>query len=360
MPKADIEIKPKLEPITLDYSITADKSANSADASKKIIPAFFLQEEKEGSMEFNATGSVAADKKASGIITIYNKLTPTTPFTLIKGTHFLSNSGKYFITLDKVTVPAGNYSKGKLVPGSIGVKVEAKETGEAFNIEPSSFSVPKLSGTIYYYSISGESKNAMAGGYTGNLKKITKEDIENAKNTLAEKLYGQGKESMQKRLSESHVLLAGAIVKEVLSFSASQEAEKLTENFTATAKVKLSALAFKSEDIENIAKKELTALLPDYKKLLEDSLKITYVSEQADIEKGTMQMALGFSADAYFQIDTADLIDLFSNKTEGEIKNLISTRHGENIAESKVDLWPFWVKKAPKDKNRIKIELNFQ
>src|SRR3989344_3136043 len=106
LPKADIQISPKMDTLTLQEKITADKSINSVSLASKVIPAQYVEIQKDGVQEFPATGSASNDGKATGTIVIYNKITPLTSFTLIKGTHFLSDSGKYFITLAKITIPA--------------------------------------------------------------------------------------------------------------------------------------------------------------------------------------------------------------------------------------------------------------
>lgn len=361
LPKAEITIKPKLETVMLGQTITADKTANSIDFTKRVIPAFYLQETGAESAQFDATGTISNDQKAEGTITIYNKLDPATPFTLIKGTHFLSNSGKYFITLDKVTIPAAKWQKGKLVPGSIDIKVQAKEAGDSFNIGPSSFSIPKLSGTVYYYSIIADSENSMAGGRIGEVKKVTDADLQSAKDSLSGILVSRAMESFKKSLPENEYEIEEfAVLVEFESFQASAKKDQLQDNFTVTAKMKISALAFKKEDLKKLAEEQLKLQLPEYKNLVDGSLAIENISQNPDVLAGKISMNLNLSAKSYFTVDSNDLINLFPNKKESEISEMIGLRHGENILETKIDFWPFWVSKAPQNKNRIKIELLFK
>src|SRR3989344_7335731 len=51
LPKADIEIWPKTETLTLSQKINADKSATAVDAVRAIIPATYMEEAKEGTQE---------------------------------------------------------------------------------------------------------------------------------------------------------------------------------------------------------------------------------------------------------------------------------------------------------------------
>jgi len=224
LPKANIEIWPKIETLSFEKTITADKSADSIDLSLNIIPAEYFQEEKSESQEFSATGNASNEGKATGTITIYNKYDPPTSVTLKIGTHFLSDSGKYFITMQKIIIPTGKKSGSKITPGSAQVKVEAVEGGEGYNIGAATFSVPKLSGTNYYYSIYAQSSSAMAGGYAGKVKKIIDDDISQAKDALTKKLKAESEASLRNSIPSDYVLLDDMISSEIVSASTQAKA----------------------------------------------------------------------------------------------------------------------------------------
>jgi len=210
LPKANVEIWPKVETLSFEETVTADTSADEIDFASNIIPAKYFEAEKTGSQEFPATGNASNEGKATGIIAIYNKYDPPAPVTLKVGTHFLSDSGKYFVTLKRVAIPAGKKSGSKIAPGSVEVEVEAVEGGEGYNIGPATFSVPKLSGTAYYYSIYAESSNGMSGGYAGKVKKVIDDDIELAKDSLTKKLISEAEADLRNNLPEDYMLIKSA------------------------------------------------------------------------------------------------------------------------------------------------------
>lgn len=356
LPVATIEIYPKLDLVTLESKITADNSAGEIDLQKKIIPLKFLEEVKEASQEFPATGITSKDGKATGIIKIYNKLSPATPLTLISGTHFLSDSGKYFITLSKVTIPA---MKEK-TPGSISVKVQAKDVGTEYNIGPSKFSVPKLSGTVYYYGIWGESEDSMSGGYTGKVKKVTKDDLDSAEDVLTEKLLQDTENYLKNKISQEEVLLEGAIKSNVVESTSDTKAEAIADKFNHSAKVKSQALVIKKQDLEMFIKDSILSQLPEGKNLLENSLNFSYDADFVDFAHKVEKVNLKAEAEVYSALDFSDVVDLLKGKSSFQIKEIINSQYGQEISGIQVKLWPFWVKKAPKDENRIKINLNFK
>ena len=359
LPKADIQIWPKTDVLSFQQTITADKTADLNDLTNKVIPAQYLEEEKEESQEFPATGSASNEGKATGAIKIYNKYDPPAPITLKAGTHFLSDSGKYFVTLQKVVVPAGKKQSGKIAPGLIEVKVEAAESGPGYNIKAAKFSVPKLAGTNYYYSIYAESTSDMAGGYTGKVKKVTDDDIQQAKDVLAKKLLDDAQNSLKGNISSNYILADNAISGETVSSSSSVKSGTVAETFTYKAKTKARALIFKKSDLDKLAKDYIISQMPDSKTLLEKSFAVSYNPKSIDITGGKMILDINFSSAIYQSIDKNSLASSFMGMTASQINNSISDSFGEQVSKVKINLWPFWVTKAPRSQKVINIELKF-
>ena len=125
LPKASITIWPKVDTLSFKQTIIADKSVDSVDITKAVIPAQYFQVTKNSSQDFPATGNGSNVGQASGTITIYNKLDPATSVSLKAGTHFMSDSGKLFISPKKIIIPAAKKSGSKIIPGSIQVNIQA-------------------------------------------------------------------------------------------------------------------------------------------------------------------------------------------------------------------------------------------
>jgi hypothetical protein len=360
LPKANIEIWPKLAELKFQQTITADKTADSVDLSNNLIPAQYFEEERRGEQEFLATGNALNEGKATGTVTLYNKYDPVSPITLKVGTHLLSDSGKYFVALKKITIPAGKKAAGKVTPGSVEVKVEAAEGGESYNIGPAKFSIPKLAGTPYYYALYAESREPMTGGFAGKVKKVIADDIHSAKTSLTEKLLSEAENSLREKLSSEYVLADKAIFSEILSAKSQTEAGTVTNNFIYSAKVKVKTLSFKKTDLEKFAKDYIVSQIPEEKIMLDKSFSMAYNVKSVDIESAELDLDLEFSAKIYQSIDRNSLLFLLKNKTESQVIESINNKLGENISQVKVNFWPFWVTKSPKNQKAIKIELRFE
>lgn len=357
--RANIEIWPKTETVSFKEKLVSDASSQSLDFAQKIIPAQKFEAEKDLWQEFQATGNTAEAGRAKGTITVYNNYTPFSPVALKKGTHFLSDSGKYFTTLKQITIPAAKKQGSKTVPGSIDTQVQAVEAGEDSNIKPAKFSVPKLAGNSYYYSVYAESEKDMTGGFSSQKKEVTENDLQNAKDAITKKLSEDTEKALREKVSQDYILLDGSVVTEIIESGSAVKAGAVVDKFNYQAKAKSTALAFKKSDLESFIKEHIRSNVSGDKELLENSFNFSYSPEAVDVDEGKITFNLDFSAKTYGQVDKNDLIGILREKSSNEVKESIESRLGDKLDSVKVDFWPFWTTKAPRDKNKIKIELKF-
>jgi len=66
------------------------------------------------------------------------------------------------------------------------------------------------------------------------------------------------------------------------------------------------------------------------------------------------------SADIYSAVDLQAMSLDFMGKNSSQISDIIYSKLGQEISQVKIDFWPFWVKKAPKDQSKIKVQLKFE
>lgn len=357
--KVNIKIWPKLETLSYNQTITADQSAEIINLSENLIPAKYVEIEKKDSQNFYATGNASDEGKATGKITIYNKYNPATSITLKTGTHFLSDSGKYFKTLEKIVIPKATISGSKITPGSIETKVEAAEGGESYNIGPANFSVPKLSGSPYYYSIYAVSKEAMAGGYTGNVKKVTEDDIAQAKSEIIKNISSSALEDIKNQLDSDYILLDDAVSYATVNSNAGAKAGTVVDQFSYQATVKVSALAFKKSDLEDFAKDYIISEMSEDYTILDSSLKTEYNLKTITMKDKEIALEVRFSADIYKNINKNLLTLLLTGKTRSQINEIVNNNLTDSVTKVEVNFWPFWTTRSPKTQKAVEIELKF-
>ena len=360
LPKADITIWPKVETLSFKQTITADKSVSSVDLTKAVIPAQYFQVTKTSSQDFPATGNALNEGRASGNITIYNKHSSLAPVTFKTGTHFMSDSGKLFVTFQKVVIPAAKKVGSKITPGSIQIQVQAVEGGDSYNIAPSNFSVPGLKGTSYYYAVYATSTSAMAGGYSGKVKKVTDDDIQGAKDVLTKKTTSDATSALKGQISEDYILLDNAILSNATNASTQTKSGAVVENFNYQVTVTASAVAFKKSDLDQFARSYIISQMSEGKTLLDDDLKVSYSANKIDVSGGKATLNLDFSSGIYQNIDKNSITLSTFGKNVNQIKEIINNRLGDQVSNTQVKFWPFWVVSAPSNQKVISIELKFQ
>lgn len=360
LPKAEISIWPKVETLSFKQTIKADSSVASVDATKAIIPAKYFQSTKTASQDFPATGNASDEGKASGKITIYNKYDPVMPFTFRAGTHFMSDSGKLFTVAQKIVIPAAKKVGSKITPGSIEVTIQAAEGGNDYNIAPSNFSIPGLKGTPYYYGIYATSESAMAGGYAGKVKKVTDQDIQEAKDTLTKKTTEDAMADLKNQISSDYILLDNAAISNVTEASTKTKSGTIADSFNYQVTVSAGALAFKKSDIDQFVKNYIISQVPSGKTYLENSVKIEYSSSVIDISGGKATLNLDISSGIYKNIDKNSLAISLFGQNLSQISQTMNSMLGDDASKTDVKFWPFWVNSTPKDQERINIELKFQ
>ena len=363
LPKAEITISPKVETLSFKQTITADKSSVTVDLAKSAIPAQFFQATKNNSQDFPATGNASNEGQAQGTITIYNKCDPVVPMTLTcrngSCTRFLSDSGKLFVALNKIVVPAAKKSGSKIIASTVQVKVQALEGGEGYNIAPSNFSIPGLSHTAYFYCMSATSTVAMSGGFSGKVKKVTDDDIQGAKDVLTKKTSADATAALKSQISSDYILLDNAVLSNVTSASTQTKAGTVTEDFNYQVSVAASAIAFKKSDLDQFAKNYIVSQIPEGKKLLDNSFKIDYSAGTVDVSGGKIALNLSFSSGVYQNIDNSSVTLSLLGQNENQIKATINNSLENQVSDIRVSFWPFWVTSAPSNQKAITIKLKF-
>jgi len=352
--KTKIEIWPKTEEVVFRESIILSSNAQKIDLAGKIIPIRVFENEKAGKETFSCTGKGIKEKKAEGIIRVYNAFS-TSPRVLIPS-RFVSAEGKLFWSQRKIVIPGARYEKGKLVPGYTDVKVVAAEPGQDYNIGPSTFSLPALAGTSLYTKIYAKSFSPMKGGFKGEISQLKKEDLEKAESILIEKLKKENREVLKKRIGEGFILPEEAIFEEILEKKFSVQENEECESFVAEIKINSVGLAFKEKDIEIFAKNIVFSNIPKDKKILEKDLKVDYLSLEKREGSENFILNIRIRALIFSDIDLDVLKKSLLGRKISEVKFFLENQ--PEIERINLNV-PLWKRKIPESLDKVDILLKF-
>lgn len=357
LPTANIFVDPKTEPFNTSFDVVISNNVDTLDIENLILPGETIShEEKSEKKEFNATGEKEVGEKSRGEIIVYNNYS-SEPITLVAATRFLA-SDKLFYTMQEITIPGASIEGGLTVAGKTKVRVEAESEGEEYNIAPSRFSIPNLS-SDKQQRIYGESISNFTGGFSKTAKVISEEDYENAKNQLFESTFDIMVESLINKINEGKVLAVGIMKKEITEINSNPGVGEESDFFELDMQVKVFGYLIKNDDIAAIINNKFVELLPENKFIINDEITEGVEFEPIDgivSDENSSTAKINITKQVAWKLDENKIRTNISGKNIEEAKAYLI--QDSNILDTRIELWPFWVNKIPKNLKKIKISLD--
>jgi hypothetical protein len=359
--KAEIEIWPETEFLSLE--------------KEAVLPLQVFQKEKAVLESFQSSGKVLKEKKAEGVIRVYNDYS-TSSQVLIATTRFVSAEGKVFRTPVAVTIPGGRYEGGKFVSGEIDIRVVADQPGVEYNISSSTFSIPGFAGTDRYTKFYGKSFQSMTGGFKEEVLKITEEDIKKAEDLLTRQAVEECLNLLESELRSEDIsakfnYFPGEFRTEIIEKVSLSLAGEEKKEFKFQVKANCQTLLMEKEVLRDFAKDLLIKEAEENEKIslensflsspakiltVEESLEINYSLKKIDFNLKEAALFLNIYSRVYSEIDIYNLKNALSGKSLLETELFLKNQ--PEIRMAAVSFSPFWVKKVPQDLNKIKIKIN--
>ncbi len=379
LPGATITLTPRSNVIDTSVNvILADIEANRAELDIRPlheIPSYTITKKIQKALTYQATGKNFQGQNASGILTVTNLSDDDWP--LVAKTRFQTNDGIVFRLQNAVTVPAKRGDK----PGTLDVPVVADEkdmyekiVGDRGNIQPTRFFLPGLSADNQK-KLFAESKVPFTGGKTLVTVFISKEDIEAAKQRLADDLKAGAIAELQAAVREKNAaqnsnlaLLTGrdAIQTGEPKITVPPNLENVQQtSFDLQGELVTTGITYSKDDLLNILTAELKLKKSPQKRLV-------YIDDQSLVYKiiDTDKTAKKIKITATIQ--GREEFEISPDKENGErlIKKIKDHIIGKEIKEAqayiqnlpeiekvKIEPWPAWAPTLPGIPDNIRIEI---
>ncbi len=357
LPKVNLTLVFQKIPWNFDGSVVVDDKLKetSVSGTEIRIKGESLSEKKNMTASYPASGTKLIEKKATGKLVVYNAYSSSKQ-SLVKDTRFATPDGKIFRLDKSVTIPGASIENAKIVPSSVEVTVTADKPGIEYNIPPTSrFRIPGFQGTAKYDGFYGESKEAMTGGFVGEVKVPTEDDSAKAKTevhkSLEDSLTTQIAVSLPKDIKVLPSAREFVISKEDIDEVAGEDGK-----FKITSYAEVKILGFREEDLlsalGNLAASDtkLDLMRLDYT--------LDYGEPRVDFSYGRLSAAISFKSNWARKFDVEDFKKSIRGKSELDLKSKILGLPG--IRSGEVKLWPFWVRSAPSDLKNIKVDVKYE
>jgi hypothetical protein len=349
----EVSVWPKMNNINLEQKILLDLGASGADLEKNIITGEIITNEKSFEKEFSASGKVMEQNKAEGEITVYNEYSDS-PRPLVPS-RFISADGKLFKSLEKVILPGRKYIKGKLVPGTIKVRVEASEVGEGYNIGSTTFALPALAGSPMYTTIYAKSFSPMAGGFVKEVAQVTGNDLKRAEDSMMNEARAEIEKTITSNLSQDFVLAEGAVVSEIKNSSSSKKIGDISESFNLKIIVSSQAFIFKKSDIQKFIDELIGENVGEDESLDRKNEDISYHISSVDLTSKKANLNLDIKEKVYKKIEVNEIRKGLMGRSINEAKMFLS--NFSDIERTELRCKPIMRLNIPNNPDKVEVDI---
>jgi hypothetical protein len=339
--------KVDIDPMTNTGAIAGTFTATPSTGD---LPFALVNVQKTASETVPAESTVTANDTAQGTVTIYN--TQSKPQQLIKNTRFETTAGLVFRIHDSISVPAGT----AVAPGTLNVTVYADSPGPTYNIGPSSFTLPGLSGTPQFSQVYAKSTGSMAGGFSGTRPAVGQatDDAEHAK--LQSTLGGQMTAEITPKIPSGYVLVPGGVFTTYAPLPDAADANggvSIREQATATAVI-FTADALARTLATQIIGNQYTGQPVMLKDVTALTLKVA--SSSAPSASAPFTFTLAGTATVVWKVDPAKIAAAVAGKSRASAQSVLTGF--PEINKAYLTLRPFWRSAYPTDPADITVTVN--
>ncbi len=351
-PSATVIISAKTTSATVSETVTLTVDAET-DPKANTIKAISKEIAKEVSVEFAATGKKNVGEKATGTVHLSN---PTRNSVTISAGTVLKNNGLSYVLSSSVTVPGATLSwdcSGNACAGTKDATITAVEGGSQYNAASGSMSiaVDKISATL---------RSPTSGGTDKTATVVTSGDLENAKIKLNEQKVSGLKEELTSAFGSSAKAIADSYSEKRSDPTPSVLVDaEANGNVTLKATVTASMLAVEQADLQNFVEAKIKDELSgkESQKIYDNGAGgVTF--SQFSGANNSLNVKLVANGKVGPEINEDRVKEQAKGHSYGEIQSSIESISG--VEDVDVKFSPFWVRSAPNNVNKIKVEFKLE
>jgi len=357
VPSAKVEIVLDTQKKTVSTQLAAAVSATPG-GDVVALPLKVMQKQDSVTLSYDSTGSAdSAGKKAQGSVVIYNSFS-NSPQTLIATTRIQTSDGKIFHLAKTITVPGMSGSGADTKPGAIEADVTADQPGDAYNIDPTTFTIPGFQGSPKFNTFSAKSTSPMTGGVSdaGAPRAVSDKDITDAKNkteqALKDKLTGEIAADAQK----GDVILPQAENITVSQSAAQAKSGDVVDSFSYAASGTMTALVFASSDINKLVTPLANNNIDTAKFSPAKMAAPSYSNGTADFNAQTLSANIDVQTTLVPRVDANAFKKAILGKDENQIKTVVAQTPG--IKNVNIDFFPPFISQVPKFSQRVTVTVH--
>lgn len=337
---AKIEVTPTTASAAVQNSFTASQNGGT-------LPFQIITAQKVASQSVKGSGTKVVNAPATGSITIYNTQSKAQP--LVVKTRFSTAAGLVYHLSTGVTVPAGTPA----APGKVTAKVYADKEGGAYNIGPSSFTVPGFAGTPQEKAVYGKSTAAMTGGASGSVPVVDAATEAKTRADLVEALTPNLLKAIEEQVPSGFILIPGSAT---TTFEALAPAPSATSDMVDVKEQgTVTAVVFPNTNLAKAIALSIPGLSYQGEPVMLASSSNLNLSSSAspDADTSTYAFTLSGTAALIYTVDPTRIAAAVSGKTRSAAE--VALTNYPEVKRAVIILRPFWRSSFPQDPSSITV-----
>jgi len=346
--EVDIVLERGSKNFSYEFYIESDVVRSSSD--NLTLKGIFVNEIKNVFNSYPVKNLTEIETKAGGKVKILNK---GSEFILIPNTRFVSEDGKVYRTKERLKIPGGTPDS----PAIVEIEVFAQESGAEYNIQPTKFKIPGLSGTEIEKKIEVFSEKPFSGGGKNLIKVPTLEEYNFAQREFDSNAREYVENYLKNNYKNIYFPEGSKIVYVTIEKIEPQDLRDIRESIEEIkiyGNAKIVALGYREEDLLDLIKDLEIKMIKEGYQIDKVEIKKTDLKE-INLSKGKGKILVEGSISVKPIFNELDFKNSIASRDLKEIYDILKTKEG--IKEVKLTVWPFWVKKVPDDLNKIKLNL---
>lgn len=349
-PAATVTVIAKTSSMSFSENITGVTDASAASPESGVFALEEKKIDKVSEVTFEPTGTKDVGEKAKGTMRLTRTSVSNIAISIPAGTTFSAGQLTY-VSTKAATLEGATVGANGLVFPTITIDVEAAEIGEEYNVAAGAYA-----SSVGGYTSAG---SAMAGGSKKQVKVVSQEDVDKAKEKLAPIDESSARSELSSSFGDSYIIITASmsVKSEDPASSPAINEETSASSAKLTAKTEFKAYGIKKSDIKIYMDKVLEVKIADQgdQKIYDSGVDKAFIDSYLSQSEDKITGKLKSTASVGPEIDAKDIKELVKGKRFGEIQTKLQSING--VKDVSVKFSFFWVNTVPNNDNKVTVNI---
>lgn len=345
VPRATITLVPAGETVSLIVPVSAGREVESVDTEARLIPSRRVGDYFEGNIEVATTGTAPYQSgRATGTVLFANRLAQDV--TVPVGTLVRTSAASFpvrFVTTQEVVVPA---------LGQAPAPVEALEDGPVGNVGANL--INQVEG-VAGLALRVTNPEPMRGGSTQDVRAVSQEDMDRARELLTEQLLGEAYQVLQGYLEPTEFMPQASLAVQASTLSYNRFLNERADVLGLHMQLLITGEAIDRDNAETVAYAALTRRLPAGYTLVDTAFQIGEMAEEPQAA-GDFTFYVTAEGRAAADIDPAAVREAVRGRPLADALQQLEANFPLASPPS-IQVWPDWLRRLPVLPLRIDVRV---